>query len=55
VSRVIGGGGDRSIEELELEHDSMLIELLATRAKGEKAAQTAAAGAEQRLQPDEIQ
>jgi hypothetical protein len=37
--------GDRSIEELELEPDGMLIELLATRAKGEKAAQTAAAGA----------
>jgi len=35
----------RSIEELELERDSMLIELLATRAKGEKAAQTATAGA----------
>jgi hypothetical protein len=34
------------IEELELERDSMLIELLATRAKGEKSAQTAAAGAE---------
>jgi hypothetical protein len=30
--------GDRSIEELELERDSMLIELLAARAKGEKAA-----------------
>jgi hypothetical protein len=55
VSRVIGGGGDRSIEELELERDSMLIELLAACAKGEKAGQTAAAGAEQRLQPNEIQ
>jgi hypothetical protein len=33
------------IEELELERDSMLIELLATRAKGEKSAQTAAEGA----------
>jgi hypothetical protein len=43
------------IEELELERDGMLIELLATRAKGEKSAQTAAAGAEQRLQPNEIQ
>jgi hypothetical protein len=38
--------GDRSIEELELERDGMLIELLATtRANGEKAAQTAASGA----------
>jgi hypothetical protein len=37
--------GDRSIEELELGRDSMLIELLTTRAKGEKAAQTATAGA----------
>jgi hypothetical protein len=55
VSRVIGGGGDRSIEELELERDSMLIELLAACANGEKAGQTAAAGAEQRLQPNEIQ
>jgi len=55
VSRVIGGGGDRSIEELELERDSMLIELLAACAKDEKAGQTAAAGAEQRLQPNEIQ
>jgi hypothetical protein len=33
------------MEELELERDSMLIELLATRAKGKKAAQTVAAGA----------
>ncbi|HTV55995.1 MAG TPA: 3-hydroxyacyl-CoA dehydrogenase NAD-binding domain-containing protein [Terriglobia bacterium] len=31
--------GNRSIEELERERDSMLLELLATRAKGEKAAQ----------------
>ena len=36
--------GNRSIEELERERDSMLLELLATRAKGEKAAQAAAAG-----------
>jgi 3-hydroxyacyl-CoA dehydrogenase len=34
----------RSIEELERERDSMLLELLATRAKGEKGAQTALAG-----------
>jgi hypothetical protein len=42
---VLAEPGDRSIEELELERDSMLIELLATRAKGEKAEQTAAAAA----------
>jgi len=36
---------DRSIEELELERDGMLIELLATRANGEKDAQKATAGA----------
>jgi len=34
----------RSIEELEHERDSMLLELLATRSKGEQAAQTAIAG-----------
>ena len=33
--------GNRSIEELERERDSMLLELLATRAKGEAAAQAA--------------
>jgi len=33
--------GGRSIEELERERDSMLLELLATRTKGEKAAQEA--------------
>jgi 3-hydroxyacyl-CoA dehydrogenase len=37
--------GNRSIEELERERDSMLLELLATRAKGEKAAEIAMAGA----------
>jgi 3-hydroxyacyl-CoA dehydrogenase len=36
--------GNRSIEELERERDSMLLELLAIRAKGEKAAQAATAG-----------
>jgi 3-hydroxyacyl-CoA dehydrogenase len=36
--------GGRSIEELERERDAMLLELLATRAKGEKAAQAAIAG-----------
>jgi hypothetical protein len=34
-----------SMEGLELERDGMLIELLAIRAKGEKAAHTAVAGA----------
>ncbi len=34
----------RSIEELERERDSMLLELLATRAKGEEEAQAALAG-----------
>jgi hypothetical protein len=34
----------RSIQELERERDSMLLELLATRAKGEKEAQAALAG-----------
>jgi hypothetical protein len=33
--------GNRSIEELERERDVMLLELLATRAKGEKAAEAA--------------
>jgi hypothetical protein len=36
--------GSRSIEELERERDAMLLELLATRAKGEEAAQEAIAG-----------
>src|ERR1700733_10801160 len=36
--------GNRSIEELEHERDAMLLELLATRAKGEAAAQAAVAG-----------
>jgi len=34
----------RSIAELERERDSMLLELLATRAKGEEVAQAALAG-----------
>src|SRR5271165_1021751 len=37
--------GNRSIEELERERDSMLLELLATRAKGEKMAEAAVASA----------
>src|ERR1700757_60849 len=36
--------GKRSIEELNRERDAMLLELLATRAKGEEAAQAAIAG-----------
>jgi hypothetical protein len=35
---------NRSIEELEHERDGMLLDLLATRAKGEAAAQAAIAG-----------
>jgi len=37
--------GDRSVEELEHERDVMLLELLATRAKGEKAAEAAVGAA----------
>jgi 3-hydroxyacyl-CoA dehydrogenase len=42
---VLKEAGNRSIEELERERDSMLLELLATRAKDEKAAQEAIASA----------
>jgi len=42
---VLQEAGNRSIEELEHERDTMLLELLATRAKGEKAAEVALAGA----------
>jgi 3-hydroxyacyl-CoA dehydrogenase len=42
VSKVANG---RSIEELERERDSMLLELLATRSKGEEKAQAASTGA----------
>jgi hypothetical protein len=45
VERVLAEAANRSIEELELERGAMLIEGLATRAKGEKAAQTATADA----------
>jgi 3-hydroxyacyl-CoA dehydrogenase len=40
---VLKEANGRSIEELERERDTMLLELLATRAKGEKAAQAAEA------------
>ncbi|MFZ1976139.1 MAG: hypothetical protein WAU89_25075 [Candidatus Acidiferrales bacterium] len=40
---VLKDANGRSIEELERERDAMLLELLATRAKGEKAAQGAMA------------
>src|ERR1700755_2776229 len=48
VKKIITDGvqneaGSRSIEELESERDAMLLELLATRAKGEKTAQEAMA------------
>jgi len=42
---VLKEAGNRSIEELEHERDAMLLELLATRSKGEKAAEAALAGA----------
>jgi 3-hydroxyacyl-CoA dehydrogenase len=38
IEGVLREAGNRSIDELEEERDSMLLELLATRAKGEKAA-----------------
>jgi 3-hydroxyacyl-CoA dehydrogenase len=41
VDGVLKEAGKRSIEELERERDTMLLELLATRAKGEKAAEAA--------------
>ena len=41
VDGVLKEAGKRSIEELERERDTMLLELLATRAKGEKAAEPA--------------
>jgi 3-hydroxyacyl-CoA dehydrogenase len=42
IEGVLKEAGNRSIEELERERDSMLLELLATRAEGDKAAQAAA-------------
>jgi 3-hydroxyacyl-CoA dehydrogenase len=42
---VLKEAGNRSIEELERERDSMLLELLATRAKDEKAVQEATTSA----------
>jgi hypothetical protein len=36
--------GNRSVDELNRERDAMLLELLATRAKGEEAAQAATTG-----------
>ena len=43
IDGVLKEAGSRSIEALEQERDTMLLELLATRAKGEKAAQEAMA------------
>ena len=43
IDGVLKEAGNRSIEELERERDAMLLELLATRSKGEKAAQAAVA------------
>jgi len=48
VDGVLKEAGERSIEELERERDAMLLELLATRTKGEKEAQAAmSSGAKQ--------
>ena len=48
IQGVQNEASNRSIEELERERDTMLLELLATRAKGEKAAQAAiSSGAKQ--------
>ncbi len=41
IEGVQNEAGDRSIDELERERDAMLLELLATRSKGEKEAQAA--------------
>src|SRR5499427_10198306 len=43
IDGVLKEAGKRSIEELERERDAMLLELLATRAKGEKTAEAAIA------------
>ena len=48
IEGVQNEAGDRSIDELERERDAMLLELLATRTKGEKEAQAAmSSGAKQ--------
>jgi 3-hydroxyacyl-CoA dehydrogenase len=47
IDGVLKEVGNRSVEELERERDAMLLELLATRARGEKEAQTAIAKAAQ--------
>jgi len=47
IEGVLKEVGNRSIEELERERDTMLLELLATRARGEKDAQTTIAKAAQ--------
>ncbi len=47
IEGVLKEVGNRSIEELERERDAMLLELLATRARGEKEAQTTIAKAAQ--------
>jgi len=47
IDGVLKEVGNRSIEELERERDTMLLELLATRARGEKEAQTTIAKAAQ--------
>lgn len=49
IDGVAKEAGGRSIDELEQERDSMLLELLATRAKGEKAAQQATEASKREL------
>jgi carnitine 3-dehydrogenase len=44
IDGVLKEAGGRSIEELEQERDGMLLELLATRSKGEGAARQALTG-----------
>jgi hypothetical protein len=41
IDGVLKEAGNRSIEELERERDTMLLELLATRSKGEKVSKAA--------------
>jgi 3-hydroxyacyl-CoA dehydrogenase len=48
VDGVLQEAGNRSISELERERDAMLLELLATRVRGEKEAQVATVNARQR-------
>jgi hypothetical protein len=46
IDGVLEEAGERSMEELELERDTVLLELLTTRSEGEKVAQAATADGE---------